>query len=61
MAPIPVVPGSRLYSGVDLGTAYIVLAVMDAWGNPVAGAMRFAQVVKDGLVVDFLGADTGGV
>ncbi len=50
-----------MYSGVDLGTAYIVLAVMDAWGNPVAGAMRFAQVVKDGLVVDFLGADTGGV
>jgi len=46
----------KLYTGVDLGTAYIVLAVVDEEGNPVAGAMRFAQVVKDGLVVDYIGA-----
>lgn len=46
----------KLYTGVDLGTAYIVLAVVDEEGNPVAGAMRFAQVVKDGLVVDYVGA-----
>lgn len=46
----------ELFTGVDLGTAYIVLAVVDEEGNPVAGAMRFAQVVKDGLVVDYIGA-----
>ncbi|HBV85878.1 ethanolamine utilization protein EutJ [Desulfosporosinus sp.] len=46
----------KLYTGVDLGTAYIVLAVVDEEGNPIAGAMRFAQVVKDGLVVDYIGA-----
>ncbi len=54
--PIKPSPGSSLYTGVDLGTAYIVLAVVDEKGQPVAGAMRFAQVVKDGLVVDYIGA-----
>lgn len=48
--------GKRLFTGVDLGTAYIVLAVIDETGVPVAGAMRFAQVVRDGLVVDYMGA-----
>ena len=48
--------GRRLFTGVDLGTAYIVLAVVDEDGQPVAGAMQFAQVVKDGLVVDYTGA-----
>ena len=42
--------------GVDLGTAYTVLTVMDGEGMPLAGAYRFAQVVRDGLVVDFFGA-----
>ncbi|WP_227763235.1 ethanolamine utilization protein EutJ [Zhaonella formicivorans] len=54
--PRPVAKGMELYTGVDLGTAYIVLAVVDAEGKPVAGAMRFAQVVRDGLVVDYVGA-----
>jgi ethanolamine utilization protein EutJ len=54
--PVRPVPGSTLYTGVDLGTAYIVLAVVDDHGNPVAGAMRFAQVVRDGLVVEYLHA-----
>ena len=44
--------------GVDLGTAYTVLTVMDGDGLPLAGAYRFAQVVRDGLVVDFFGAVT---
>jgi ethanolamine utilization protein EutJ len=54
----PVMPtaGCSLFTGVDLGTAYIVLAVVDGSGQPVAGAMRFAQVVKDGLVVDYMRA-----
>lgn len=54
--PKPVGQGKKLFTGVDLGTAYIVLAVVDEDGQPVAGAMRFAQVVRDGLVVDYLGA-----
>lgn len=55
-SPVKPPPGSTLYTGVDLGTAYIVLAVVDGQGNPVAGAMRFAQVVRDGLVVEFMRA-----
>lgn len=46
----------ELYAGIDLGTAYMVLLVVDAQGNPVAGSYRFADVVKDGVVVDFCGA-----
>jgi len=42
--------------GVDLGTAYTVLAVLDEHGTPLIGEYRFAQVVRDGLVVDFIGA-----
>lgn len=42
--------------GVDLGTAYLVLVVLDAQGNPLAGEYQFAQVVRDGLVVDYVGA-----
>ena len=45
-----------LHVGVDLGTAYTVLAVLDSDGNPLAGEYQFAQVVRDGLVVDYIGA-----
>lgn len=45
-----------LYTGIDLGTAFIVLAVMDEEGKPVAGAYQYAEVVKDGMVVDYIGA-----
>lgn len=48
--------GQKLYTGIDLGTAYIVLAVVDENNLPVSGALEFAQVVKDGLVVDYIGA-----
>ncbi|MDT2570121.1 ethanolamine utilization protein EutJ [Enterococcus sp. HMSC29A04] len=44
------------YTGVDLGTACIVLAVMDENFQPVAGAYRYADVVRDGMVVDYIGA-----
>ncbi len=54
--PVMPGPGDVLYTGVDLGTAYIVLSVVDQTGRPLAGAMRFAQVVRDGLVVDYMGA-----
>ena len=42
--------------GVDLGTAYLVLVVLDAMGEPVAGEYQFASVARDGLVVDYFGA-----
>ncbi|MEW9123332.1 MAG: ethanolamine utilization protein EutJ [Thermotaleaceae bacterium] len=46
----------ELKVGVDLGTANIVLSVVDKDDNPVAGASYGASVVKDGLVVDYVGA-----
>jgi len=45
-----------LHVGVDLGTAYTVLMVLDEVYQPIAGTYQFAQVVRDGLVVDFDGA-----
>jgi len=49
-------PVGDLRVGVDLGTAYLVLVVLDGNCQPIAGEYRFAQVVRDGLVVDFVGA-----
>jgi ethanolamine utilization protein EutJ len=46
----------RVHVGVDLGTAYTVLSVLDENMQPIGGAYQFAQVVRDGLVVDFVGA-----
>jgi ethanolamine utilization protein EutJ len=46
----------RFHVGVDLGTAYTVLLVLDENYQPLAGTYRFANVVRDGLVVDFIGA-----
>lgn len=54
--PTPLLPDAKLRVGVDLGTAYLVLTVLDEAGNPLAGEWQFAQVVRDGLVVDFVGA-----
>ncbi|WP_144776581.1 ethanolamine utilization protein EutJ [Marinobacter maritimus] len=42
--------------GVDLGTADIQTIVLDGAGNPLAGFMDWANVVRDGVVVDFFGA-----
>ena len=49
-------PAEPLHVGVDLGTAYLVLAVLDRDMQPLAGEYQFAEVVRDGLVVDYLGA-----
>ncbi len=46
----------RVHVGVDLGTAYTVLVVLDEHLQPLAGEYRFAQIVRDGLVVDYHGA-----
>ena len=47
---------SVYYTGVDLGTACVVLAVLDENKRPLAGAYRYADVVRDGMVVDYIGA-----
>lgn len=51
-----VTPSKVYYTGVDLGTACVVLAVLDENYEPVAGAYRYADVVRDGMVVDYIGA-----
>ena len=45
-----------LRTGVDLGTANIVLAVVDENDHPIAGASCPSKAVRDGVVVDFIGA-----
>lgn len=45
-----------LKTGVDLGTANIVVSVVDAENRPVAGASVSSRVVRDGIVVDYLEA-----
>jgi len=45
-----------LHVSVDLGTAYTVVMVLDGRMRPLVAAYRFAQVVRDGVVVDFMGA-----
>ncbi|MDR7240455.1 ethanolamine utilization protein EutJ [Neobacillus drentensis] len=53
----PIVGKSSVYyTGVDLGTACVVLAVLDENYRPAAGAYRYADVVRDGMVVDYIGA-----
>jgi len=47
---------ASVHVGVDLGTAYTVMVVLDENYQPLAGRYQFAQVVRDGLVVDFVGA-----
>lgn len=47
---------SSVHVGVDLGTAYTVLVVLDELYKPITGEYQFAQVTRDGLVVDFIGA-----
>jgi len=48
--------GATYYTGVDLGTACVVICVLNEVGEPVAGAYRYADVVRDGMVVDYMGA-----
>jgi ethanolamine utilization protein EutJ len=54
--PLADIPANPLRVGVDLGTAYLVLVVLDQFMQPLAGEYQFAEVVRDGLVVDYLGA-----
>lgn len=49
-------PPAVVKAGVDLGTAYTVLVALDADDRPLAVAYEFADVVRDGVVTDFVGA-----
>lgn len=55
-AGAPAVAPARVKVGVDLGTAYTVLVVLDDHDVPLAAAYERADVVRDGVVVDFVGA-----
>ena len=46
----------EFHTGVDLGTAYLVLVVLDRNNQPITGEYQYAEVVRDGLVVDYIGA-----
>ena len=48
--------GDKLKVGLDLGTAYIVMVVLDEENNPMACEKQAADVLRDGVVVDYLGA-----
>ncbi|MBI3160050.1 MAG: ethanolamine utilization protein EutJ [Chloroflexi bacterium] len=54
--PLGYPPQGELQVGVDLGTAYLTVIVADSWGMPLAGEYQYAEVARDGLVVDFVGA-----
>jgi len=45
-----------VHVGVDLGTAYTGIFVLDDNHQPLVSTYEFAQIVRDGLVVDFAGA-----
>jgi len=46
--------GDKLKIGVDLGTSSIVLVVLDSENQPVYGSFEYANVIRDGLVVDYI-------
>lgn len=54
--PFDKVPEGRLQVGVDLGTAYLTVVVLDEEQRPLSGEYTYAEVARDGLVVDFVGA-----
>lgn len=53
--PLPE-PPAAVKVGLDLGTACTVLVALDADDRPLAAACAEADVVRDGVVVDFVGA-----
>ncbi len=51
-------PKLPLKLGIDLGTSDIVSVVLDADNNPIAARLSWADVVRDGVVVNFYEAMT---
>ncbi|MGL5721241.1 MAG: ethanolamine utilization protein EutJ [Brevinema sp.] len=54
--PVKLTRGARIQVGVDLGTAFTMLVVCDEHGTPICCRFRRTDVVRDGLVVDFVAA-----
>jgi ethanolamine utilization protein EutJ len=52
----PPTPPGAFKVGVDLGTAYTVVIALDEDDRPLGAATAFADVVRDGVVTDFVGA-----
>jgi len=46
----------KIKAGVDLGTANLVLTLLDEKNRPLLAASTEGTVVRDGLVVDYIGA-----
>ena len=46
----------RVFGGVDIGTHSVVAVLVDERGGVRAANMRRAEVVKSGLIVDYMGA-----
>ena len=53
---VPRTFSEKIKVGVDLGTAYIVIVVLDENDCPVAYEKCAANVLRDGVVVDYIGA-----
>jgi len=54
--PAPVKAPAEYRVGVDLGTADIMVFVVDTAGRPLSAFMEWAEVVRDGVVLDYWGA-----
>ena len=52
----PVKAPDRWQAGVDLGTADLMVVVVDQRGEPVAAFMEWAEVVRDGVALNYWGA-----
>ncbi|NPV69148.1 MAG: ethanolamine utilization protein EutJ [Firmicutes bacterium] len=49
-------PTNPVRVGVDVGTANVVSVALDADGTPLAGEITPARVVREGMIVDYVGA-----
>lgn len=54
--PIKISPGTSIKVGVDLGTMFTVIVVCDEDNNPLCCKLRQTNIVRDGLVVDYIKA-----
>lgn len=52
----PITAPDNVHIGIDLGTADIQTVVVDDQGMPIAAFLDWADVVRDGVVVDYAGA-----
>jgi ethanolamine utilization protein EutJ len=48
----------RVFAGVDIGTHSVVAVLVDERGRPRAMTLRRAEVVRSGLIVDYVGAQS---